>query len=582
MSYPSPRHRLLGCLLGLFAGGLLTMHLGAGQFGKTAMAAQPAADDLLREQLAAGEFAPAMESADAAPPQQRDQRLSAIARAQAEIGEKSGSLSTASQIRDDGMRGQTLGEMSRGAQGGAGNADFDSLIDLITTTIQPTSWDNVGGAGAIQSYQNGVFVDASGLVRRIEVENQTHSRLAELRRAAERVLGAGDVRQASPLRKISLSRLEREIQMRQAAGRPLGAEMQVLAGLQRIKYVLIYPETGDLVLAGPAGDWKVDRENRLVSADSGRPVVQLEDLVLLLRHVNHSPSGEFGCSIDPTEQGLAKAQAFLAESSKQPIKAGGRAKWLEQVRSQLGRQTVRVFGIDPGSRAAHAIVEADYRMKLVGIGLEDGTLDVPSYLKMINVPAGQAPPAMDVLRWWFAVNYDAVQASADRDVYELSGQGVKVLSENELLAANGKQVHTGKSEELNSAFAHNFTKHFAALAAKYPVYADLQNIFDLALVCSLIKAEGLADRAGWQMSLFDDPRQFVLSRGQAPQEVDTVINHRVVHKVHVVAAVSGGVTADCSSLVKAGAIQTDRQGTLGSHRDRAKPEQLPRGNWWWD
>lgn len=578
MSFLSPRRRLLGCLIGLFAGGLLTMHLGAGQFGETAMAVELASDELLREQLAAGEFAPAMENAEAAPLQQRDQRLSAIARAQAEIGEKSGSLSTASQIRDDGVRGQTLGDMGRGAQGGGGNADFNSLIELITTTIAPTSWDEVGGPGAIQSYQNGVYVDASGLVRRIEIEHQTHSRLAELRRTAERVLGDGDVRQASPLRKISLSRLEREIQMRQAAGRPLDDEMQVLAGLQRIKYVLVYPDTGDLVLAGPAGDWKVDRENRLVSADSGRPVVQLEDLVLLLRHVNHSPSGEFGCSIDPTEKGLAKAQ----ESSKQPIKAGRRAKWLEQVRSQLGRQTVRVFGIDPGSRAARAIVEADYRMKLVGIGLEDGTLDVPSYLEMIHVPAGQAPPAMDVLRWWFAVNYDAVKASSDRDVYELSGQGVKVLSENELLAANGKQVHTGKSEELNSAFAHNFTKHFPALAAKYPVYADLQNIFDLALVCSLIKAEGLADRAGWQMSLFDDPRQFVLSRGQAPQEVDTVINHRVVNKVHVVAVVSGGVTADCSSLVKTGAIQTDRQGTLGSHRDRAKPEQLPRGNWWWD
>ncbi|HUY89185.1 MAG TPA: DUF1598 domain-containing protein [Pirellulales bacterium] len=546
------------------------------------MAADPASDDLLREQLAAGEFAPAMKNAQAAPPRQRDQWLSSIAQAQAGIGEKSGSLSTASQIRDDVVREQTLGTMSAGAQGGGGNADFQSLIELITTTIQPTSWDEVGGPGAIQSYQNGVYVDASGVVRRIETENRTHSRLAELRRAAERVLGAGDVRQASALRKISLPRLEREIQMRQAAGRPLDEDMQVLAGLQRIQYVLVYPETGDLVLAGPAGDWKVDRENRLVSADNGRPVVQLEDLVLLLRHVYHSPDGEFGCSIDPTQEGLAKAQAFLAESSKKPIKAGGRGKWLEQLRSQIGRQTVRVFGIDPGSRVAHTIVEADYRMKLVGIGLEDGTLDVPSYLKMMNVPAGQAPPPMDVLRWWFAVNYDAVRTSADRDAYELSGQGVKVLSESELLAANGKQVHTGKSEELNSAFAHNFTKHFPALAAKYPVYADLQNIFDLALVASLVKAEGLADRAGWQMLLFDDPRQFVLSRGQAPQEVDTVINHRVVNRVHVVAAVSGGVTADCSSLVKTGAIQLDRKGTLGSQRGRSKPEQVPHANWWWD
>lgn len=546
----------------------------------------PAAENLLDEQLAAGEFAPAMKNAENAPAAQRDRWLSSIAQAQAGIGEKSGSLSTASQIRDDSVRSQTLGELGRqqpqGAQGGAGNADFQSLIELITSTIAPTSWDEVGGPGAIQEYRNGVYVDAQGVVQRIEQETRTQSRLTELRRAAERALGGRDVREESQLRKISLPRLEREIQLRQAAGLPLDEEMQVLAGLQRIKYVLVYPETGDVVLAGPAGDWKLDRENRLVSASSGRPVVRLEDLLLLLRHVYSSPNGEFGCSIDPTEEGLAKVQAFLAVSSKKPIKAGARGKWLEQLRSQLGRQTIKVFGIDPGSRVAGTIVEADYRMKLVGIGLEEGSLDVPSYLEMVKAPAGQAPPPMNVLRWWFTVNYDAVRASAERDAYELSGQGVKVLSENELLAANGKQVHTGKSDELTSAFAHNFTKHFASMAAKYPVYADLQNIFDLALTASLIKAEALPDRAGWHMTAFNDPRQFPLARGPAPETVDTVINHRVVNRVHVLAAVSGGVTADCRSLVKAGAIQVDKQGTLASQHGHSRREQAPHASWWWD
>ena len=551
-----------------------------------ARADEPAGEELLHEQLAAGEFAPALNNAEAAPAKQRDRWLSEIALSQAGVGEKSGSLSTASQIRDDAVRGQTLGDLGRqpnaGAQGGGGSADFTSLIELITSTVAPTSWDEVGGPGSIQQYANGVYVDTAGVVRRIEQEGRTTGRLADLRRAAERALGGADVRQESPLRKISLPRLEREIALRRAAGRPLDEEMKVLAGLQRIQYVLVYPETGDLVLAGPAGDWKVDRENRLVAAASGRPVVQLEDLVQLLRRADDESSGLFGCSIDPTEEGLAKIQAFLAESSKQPIKAGGRGKWLEQLRSQLGRQKIRVFGIDPGSRVASAMVEADYRMKLVGIGLEEGALDVPSYLEMVKVAKGQAPPPMNVLRWWFTVNYDAVRTTSDRDAYELSGQGVKVLSENELLAANGKQIHTGQSDELTSAFAHNFTKHFAAMAAKYPVYADLQNIFDLALVASLIKAEGLADRVGWNMLVFKDPQQLPLPRGQTPQEVDTVINHRVVNRVHVLAAISGGVSADCSSLVKADAIRADAKGTLASRRGHAKPDEVPHANWWWD
>jgi hypothetical protein len=36
----------------------------------------------------------------------------------------------------------------------AEEADFDSLIDLITTTIQPTTWDAVGGPGTIYPFEN--------------------------------------------------------------------------------------------------------------------------------------------------------------------------------------------------------------------------------------------------------------------------------------------------------------------------------------------------------------------------------------------------------------------------------------------
>jgi hypothetical protein len=33
--------------------------------------------------------------------------------------------------------------------------DFDSLIDLITATVAPNSWNEVGGPGSIRTYQNG-------------------------------------------------------------------------------------------------------------------------------------------------------------------------------------------------------------------------------------------------------------------------------------------------------------------------------------------------------------------------------------------------------------------------------------------
>ncbi|HEY5315880.1 MAG TPA: DUF1598 domain-containing protein, partial [Pirellulales bacterium] len=298
-------------------------------------------------------------------------------------------------------------------------------------------------------------------------------------------------------------------------------------------------------------------------------------------HVLASADMRFGCTITPTQEALARTQQFVADSSRKPLAAGKRGLWLRELREKLGAQEVAVQGIDPRSRVAQVLVEADYRMKLVGIGLEEGTLGVPSYLDMIHVRPGEAPPAMDVLRWWFTMNYQAVLASPDRQMFQLRGTGVKVLSENELLNELGGRVHTGQSDALNQQFADNFTAHFADLAARYPVYAELQNIFDLALVSALIKTEGLAERVGWHLTCFKDPSQYPVSQGQAPRAVETVINHRVVNRVHVLAAVSGGVSIDPAPLVSGDAIQLDRQGRLQSAY-RLTPAPPVKDRWWWD
>src|SRR5262249_51802407 len=157
-----------------------------------------------------------------------------------------------------------------------------------------------------------------------------------------------------------------------------------------------------------------------------------------------------------------------------------------------------------------------------------------------------------------------------------------VLSENEMLTNLGQQVHSGKSEPLNQEFAGRFTKHFADLAAKYPVYADLQNIFDLALVSSLVVSEKLADRSGWHLTCFRDPDQYHVTLGPAPQSVESVINHRVVNQKYVIVGVSGGVRVEPWSLAKAESLKTDEYGKLKAERAHDAADNLPPEAWWWD
>jgi len=546
-----------------------------------AVAAEPDPQDaLIRAQLEAGEFAPALAAARAAAaPELRDARLDRIAAAQAGAGARDASLRTAAEISDDRARTQTLSRVAAqplGGRGGGSQADFDSLMDLITATIEPNSWDTIGGPGSIAPFETGVRVDAQGVLQPLLRREQTGS-LAALRAASAAGGRSEDVRRSSPLRKVSLPRLEKYVQLRLAAGRPPTEAMQVLAGLERVKYVFVYPDSRDVVLAGPAGNWCTDQENRFVSTDTGQPVLRLDDLVVVLRQMTGGGDTKFGCLIVPRQQALARLKAFLEESGKR-ARPGPRKEWVEQLRSRLGKQEIEVYGLDPRTRAARVMVEADYRMKLVGMGLEEGVSGVESYLDLIEIPPGPgtdakrwSPPPMGVLRWWFTLNYQAVLASQDRQAFAIRGQGVKVLSENELLTAEGKRVQTGESEPLNRQFARSFTEHFQALAKKYPVYADLRNICDLALVGALLRAEDLAGRAGWHMTCFGDPQAYQVELGPAPKQVETVANYRVI-----------GVRVDPAGLVSPGAIEIDRYNALGSQHATAGPKQLPLEAWWWD
>jgi general secretion pathway protein D len=66
-----------------------------------------------------------------------------------------------------------------GGLGGGPQADFDSLIELITTTIEPDSWDEVGGDGSIAPFETNLSLVVS---QTQEVHEQIVDLLRQLRR----------------------------------------------------------------------------------------------------------------------------------------------------------------------------------------------------------------------------------------------------------------------------------------------------------------------------------------------------------------------------------------------------------------
>ena len=465
--------------------------------------------------------------------------------------------------------------INTGGAGGAAQADFDTLIDLIQSTVAYDSWmENGTGEGEISPFAiNGVYADAKGTLRFAEslkistkLQEGTHTRPSQ---------DIADVRLSSPLRFVSLPRLERAIGQHQQERTPLPPEMLTLAGLQSIEYLIVNPETKDLILAGPAGDWQIGLDKSLVSVETGQAVIRLDDLLALWRRPD--VSAPFGCSIVPRQEALAQTQAFLQVSGAEPLEPGGRKKWLTELRDTLGSQDVEFFGIAPTSHAALVLLIADYHMKLIGMGLANGVPGVESYLDTVELNPDGSAPAMSVLRWWFTMNHSPVATDAAHEFFRLPGDGVKVLSENELLAARGERVHTNRSEVLNERFATSFTTAFSQISQEYPLYGELENLFDLSLVLAIIEKEHLLERAAWQPALLKDSEVLPLPIIRIPREVQTVVNHRMINRRQIIAGISGGVWVDSRRTLKLETADPDQLPVIDSKDLPSSAE-----SWWWD
>ncbi|MDX1965379.1 MAG: DUF1598 domain-containing protein [Pirellulales bacterium] len=563
--------------------------------------------DTIADHLAAGEFSLALAQArKISSPSERDAAITRIATAQAAAGGRNAAIGTAFELSSDIVRVQMLREIgpsrpahylpvetateinnndAAGNTGGA-EADFDALIDLITNTVAPDTWKINGGQGDVQGFEGGVYCDPTGLlVRRTTLDDTAQLAALQQKIQTENQQPRGTIEQPSALRKISLVRLEAAVQRALAEGRPLTDDLRYLAGLERIQYIFVYPQQRDIVIAGPAAGWRRDPEGRCLSTRTGAPVLHLDDLVVILRHMLSQENAIFGCSITPTKERLAATQEFLTASTQKPLPPGKQARdaWVEQIRQQLGRQKIEIYGLDPRTRAARVLVEADYRMKLVGIGLEPGVLGVTNYLDAIRVAPGESAPPLEVLRWWFAVNYQKVVRSVDGQAFAIRGQGVQVLSENELLDPDGTRQHTGNATDQNRQFTSSFTAKFEQLAQKYPVYADLRNLFDLALLGAIVQQHDLDQRAEWHMTCFGAEGSYQPQRDVAPAWVESVVNHRVVNKKQVIVGISGGVRVDLAKLADPDNLFTETKGFLhNEHKYHGHTRPQAAASWWWD
>jgi hypothetical protein len=459
-------------------------------------------------------------------------------------------------------------------------ADFNSLMNLIREQTSGPWEEDEGEGGTMTPFQSGVRVDAKGVLSRVERQD-VEGRLAAFGVRARKADLNDDLAKPAELRMVSLTRLEREVAARLARGERVLESMKQLAGLTEIQYVFADPQENEIVIAGPAEGWNYDANGLPVARSTGRPSLRLDDLVVVLR--TYEPRGKqiFGCSIDPRADGLKAVKEFVeASQQKGPLASGQARRWAQQIGETLGRQDISVFGVPAESRVARVIVEADYRMKLIGVGKLEGGDKIPSYFDLVAKQPALAQGGLEALRWWLTLNTSEVLFSGDRNAFEIRGASVTCQSENQFVTATGGRASTGKAEPINRQFAENFTANYADLAAKEPVFADLEGVFDLAMAAAIIRHEGLDERTNWNRGAFASNGDYATARYAVPKEVDSVVNHRVFSGKDVVVQVAGGVRADVIAAVTETRRESAEVATVAS--ENKADSNLPAGRWWWD
>jgi hypothetical protein len=459
------------------------------------------------------------------------------------------------------MRCRGLGVWSVGLLA-AGILTIASSAILAQTTTSSTSSNTAG-----------IAIDADGVLR-VKSFNDPGGQLMQERINSAKSSLDPKVASYSKLRKISLNRLEKAILDHQST---LTDEMRNLAGLLRVRYVFYYPETKDIVLAGPAEGWATDPTGRPVGLTSGRPIVQLQDLVVALRAF---PAGGdstplIGCSIDPTTEGLATMQNFLRSHRPDP---NDPQPFVESLRNSLGYQTVRINGVAPKSHFAQVMVEADYRMKLIGIGLETPPVKLISYVDRAK-PGEVAHNAMQ--RWFFVPDYQCVRQSSDKLAMELVGDGVKLVGEDEVVVSGGqRKAAAGRGNRASHDFVVNFTKRYPELAERAPIYAELRNLIDLAVAAAYIQEQGYCEKAGWKMPFFGSEKEYSVETYDIPKTVETAVN-AIWKGSTLMTPIGGGVTISATEALKADRVLADEKDKVSKLREGTKLD-LGKGQWWWD
>jgi hypothetical protein len=413
-------------------------------------------------------------------------------------------------------------------------------VFLVCVCLPSTSWGQIVPTQFSFGSVPGVYLDTDGKVQCRQLDSTRE--LAAMRTRARAAEAAA---KDSKLCYISLPKLFAQVRALRAAKKEIPDELRFLGGLTQIRYVFVFPDEKDLVIAGPAEPWQVVRADGdtiqyIVGARTGHPILQLDDLIVAMRTAEEGRGREFGCGIYPSPESLK-----IADEIQQRMALRPRAERMKALQDGLGPQEVRIFGTRNDTRLAFICVAADYELKRFAMGLDRSP--VP------GVGNGVDHTRTAANKFWFEASYEPLRVSPDGEAYEIRGQRL-------LVRAGGFDFDPRGATEKAMTFAAQFTKNTPALATAVSLFAELQNITDESLLANLIRRDRLAEKVGWDTSWLLDQATCPIETIPVPRTAQTLVGFTSG------SIVAGGVMLVLEPWVANGSRQGDVDNSLQAVR----------------
>ena len=530
--------------------------------------------------LRGGEFGLAARAIESLPNRQADAVLAQISSAQAVGGDPTSAGATMRGIESPKAR-QSASQDVQNGHGGNSFADFQSLIDLIQTTVVPDTWEALGGPSTMAPYPQGVFVDPNGTLKECKTVD-SKDRLSDIAASllsldpsvdpSNQLMTPDAWLQSAKRRCVSLRRLRDVVAQQRIAGRPIELSMRHLAGLSNVRYV-VFTEN-DIILVGQVGGietkqgWYRDRK-------TARNTLRFDFLTTCIRSA--SEGRPFGCTIDPTTEGLQRAASVSAGIHDNSIPIGQAAVRMQEA---LGQQNIEVFGTAGDTAIGYLMVEADRHMKQLALGEQPMPEGVHSYLDVVQAMIDIGAPSDLLLRLWFTAQQRHVRSDADKRVFEIAGTPIQLSGQNERALASGQRGFV-VVDPRTKVFTEEFNRNWSRIAQMYPVYGSLESIYELASIAELISKYGdpihqqLAQSLA--LSIGDDP--WMLPVPKRVESIAVLHSFRHGRQRHHLVIASGGVSVKPAATLSPNVAKYPSLGSQ-SMTSRDKPKIVQR--WWWD